>query len=175
VNLVQPPKLDGTGRWTQDAVRQRYLQYCRFFRIPPRPLPSGHDWPSERGLIVTLMDALIEGMKTGDLACAEIGIELMEEDGGLAFGRILKANAARALRRCALTEAQKERVRSRVVSMLCRGFMPHEFRDYARLLRRIGLGSHREILERTVDRSDPWARWYFDYLTRPNPGPKPAR
>src|SRR5215212_9726934 len=138
--LVPPPHLDGTGRWTQDGIRQRYLQYCRLFHIPPRSLPVGNDWPSERGLIVTLVDALIDGMKTGDLACAEIGIELMEEDGGFAFGRILKANAARALRHCALTEAQKERVRSRVVGMLCRGFMPHEFRDYARLLRHIGLG-----------------------------------
>jgi hypothetical protein len=172
---VRPPHLDGTGRWTQDAIRQRYLQYCRLFHIPPRSLPVGCDWPSERGLIVTLVDALIDGMKTGDLACAEIGIELMEEDGGFAFGRILKANTAHALRRCVLTEAQRERVRSRVVSMLGRGFMPHEFREYARLLRHIGLGSHREILEREVDRSDPWARWYCNYLIQANPGPKPRR
>ena len=165
--------LDGTGRWTQDAIRQRYLQYCRFFRIEPRQLPSCDDWAARKGLIVSLMDALIQGMKEGDLACAEIGIELIEEDGGFAFGRILKANTARALRRCALTDAQKERIRARVVAMLCRGFMPHEFRDYVRLLRRIGLGEHRESLKCAADRTNPWAAWYVDYLTKENPGPKP--
>ena len=172
---MRPADLDGKGRWTLEALRERYLQHCRLFRLPPRSLPSGNDWPSRKGLIVTFLDSMIAGMKAGDLACAEIGIELMEEDGGFAFGRILKANTARALRRCALTEAQQERVRTRVVGMLARGFMPHEFRDYARLLRHIGLGPHRERLECAVDRSDPWVAWYVAYLTRPNPGPKPAR
>jgi hypothetical protein len=45
-------------------------------------------------------------MKAGDLACAEIGIGLIEEDGGFASRRILKANTARGLRRCPLSESQ---------------------------------------------------------------------
>ena len=64
------------------------------------------------------MDDLIEAIKDGDLAAAEIGIELIEEEGGFAFGRIIKSNAARALARCDLTRAQQERVRSRVIDML---------------------------------------------------------
>jgi hypothetical protein len=168
-------ELDGSWRWTQEALRHRYLQYCVRYHLEARPLPRADDWATRRGLIVSLMNAIIEGIKEGDLACAEIGIELIEEDGGFAFGRILKANAARALGRCRLTDDQKERIRTRVIGMLGRGFMPHEFRDYARLLRRIGLGAHGERLERAVDRTIPWAAWYVDYLTKENPGPKPPR
>jgi hypothetical protein len=171
---MRKPDLDGSGRWTLDAIRQRYQQYCRLHRIEPRQLPVDDHWASRRGLIVLLMDAVIQGIKEGDLACAEIGIELIEEDGGFAFGRIMKANAARALGRCALTDPQKERIRARVVGMLSRGFMPHEFRDYARLLRRIGLGYHRETLEHAVDLTNPWIAWYIDYLTSKSPGPKPS-
>lgn len=171
---MRKSNVEGTGRWTLAAIRQRYHQYCRLHHLEPRPFPSEEDWASGRGLIVSLMDAMIEGIKTGDLACAEIGVELIEEDGGFAFGRILKANTARALGRCALTEAHKERIRRRVVEMLARGFMPHEFRDYARLLRNIGLGEHREALEHSVDQANPWVRWYVNYLTRTNPGPKPG-
>jgi hypothetical protein len=165
--------LDGKAGWTVEELRRRYDRYCHLFNVDPRPLPSGDDWPSRRGLVVSFMDAFIQGMKEGDIACAEIGIELIEQDAGFAFGRIMKANAARALARCALTEDQKERIRARVVEMLIRGFMPHEFRDYARLLRRIGLAGHRERLERTFDPADPWAAWYVRYLTSEHPGPKP--
>ncbi len=169
---MRETNLDGKGRWTQQAVRQRYARYCRMYRIKPRDLPAGGVF-SDRGWIAELMSGVIEGIEQGDLACAEIGIELIEEDGGFAFGRILKSNTARALGRCPLHDAQKDRIRARVVAMLCRGFMPPELRSYARLARRIGLGGHRRALEQCVDRSDPWACWYLDYLTKPNPGPKP--
>jgi hypothetical protein len=33
------------------------------------------------------MDVVCEGIRAGDLACAEIGVEMIEEDGGFAFGR----------------------------------------------------------------------------------------
>ena len=136
---MRSPILDGHGLWTQQAVQHRYLEYCRAFGVRPRKLTSIPDYISERGWITHLIEALIDGMKQGDLAAAEVGIELIEEDGGFAFGRILKSNTARALIRCDLTEAQRERIRKRVVGMMRRGFMPGEFRDYARLLRRIGL------------------------------------
>jgi hypothetical protein len=143
--------------------------------VTPRKVTSIPDYISERGWITHLVEALIDGMKQGELAAAEIGIELIEEDGGFAFGRILKSNTARALLRCDLTEAQRERIRTRVIAMLCRGFMPGEFRDYARLLRRIGLGTRREELLNIVDLTNPWTAWYVGYLLSENPGPKPRR
>ncbi|MCC2653821.1 MAG: hypothetical protein K0Q60_3987, partial [Microvirga sp.] len=85
--MERSPILDGQGRWTQQAVQQRYHQYCHAFGVTPRKLTSIPDYISERGWITHLMEALIEGMKQGDLASAEVGIELIEEDGGFAFGR----------------------------------------------------------------------------------------
>ena len=166
--------LDGKGRWSEEAIRDRYARYCLDRNRGPRALPIGENYVRQRGLIVGIMDELVERMKLGDLAAAEVGIELIEEDGGFAFGRIMKANTARALKRCHLTQGQQDRVRRWVVSMLCRSFMPHEFREYARLLRRIGVAEYRDVLLREADRTNPWTAWYLDYLLHENAGPKPG-
>jgi len=87
------------------------------------------------------MDSIIAGIEDGDLACAQIGVEFIEEDRSFAFGAILKSNTARALRRFSnLTDVQVTRIRNRVVDMLRTGIVPREYRQYSRLLRRIGLG-----------------------------------
>ncbi len=166
------PTLDGTARWSHEAVRARYRLHCGRLKLHPRALAGPH--PGRPEWLDPLLRSVIEGIKAGDGACAEIGIELLEEDGGFAFGAILKANAAWALKRCPLTPAQEERVRSRVVAMLKRGFMPHEFRDYARLLRRIGLGRHRAEVEAHHDPANPWVNWYVAYLTTDDPGRPPG-
>ena len=46
-----------------------------------------------------VMDEVIKGIESGDSACIAIGIEFVEEDQHFAFGKILKSNTARALRR----------------------------------------------------------------------------
>ena len=63
-----------------------------------------------------------------------------QEDGELAAcwrlfrcGKILKSNVARALRRATLMK--EERIRRRIVSMMLAGNVPHEFREYKKLLR----------------------------------------
>jgi hypothetical protein len=73
-----------------------------------------------------------------DAACIRIGIEFIEEDAKFPFGKILKSNTARALRRAELTEGQKQRIRRRVFGLLRDGHIPHEFREYAKLVRKIG-------------------------------------
>jgi hypothetical protein len=85
------------------------------------------------------MHKVIEGIEAGDAACIRLGIEFIEEDAMFPFGRILKSNTARALRRASLSEAQREQVRQRVLSMLRAGKVPHEFREYAKLVKKIGL------------------------------------
>jgi hypothetical protein len=72
---------------------------------------------------------VIEGIEKGDLACAQIGVEFIEESASFAFGKILKSNTARALRRAPLTSEQKERIRRRVAEMLCAGYLPREYRQ----------------------------------------------
>jgi hypothetical protein len=169
----RPPILDGVGRWSRDAIEQRYQKYCRVFRTRPRslhvPYRANAEWVSP------LMNVICEGIKAGDLACAEIGIEMIEEDGGFAFGSVMKSNIARALGQCRLTAAQKQRIGNRVVAMLRRGFLPHEFKNYAWLVRRLKIDIDREHLEQRIESRNPWVWWYFDYITLPNPRPKPGQ
>ena len=110
------------------------------------------------------MDQVIKGIEEGDIACAEVGVEFIEESASFTFGRILKANTARALRRAPLTAEQKERIRKRVVEMLCTGYLPREFRQYAKLARKIGLGEWLSKVEREADLSDLWIQHYYKYF-----------
>lgn len=125
----------------------------------------------ERQWTSGILDVLIGRMKRGDLAAAEIGIEMMEEDRGLAFGPITKSNIPRALTKCALSNEQMDRIRKRVVQMLLRPFLPKDFRQYAWLARRVGMQEWAGALEE-VEGDDAWVAWYVEYLLKPNP-PRP--
>jgi hypothetical protein len=156
---------NGNGFWSVEAVLKRYADYARRFAVTPRDLtPRIHS--SDQGKwIYPVMDRVIEGIELGDLACAEIGVEFIEESASFTFGRILKSNTARALRRTTLTDEQKERIRKRVVEMLEAKYLPREFRQYAKLVRKIGLG---EWLPRVKEQSElavPWVQRYYAYFT----------
>ena len=130
------------------------------------------DYYLQRRWTAGILRPLTDRMKRGDLAAAEIGIEMMEEDRGLAFGPIIKSNIPRALAKCSLTEPQKEQIRRRTVDMMLRNFLPKEFRQYAWLTRRIGLGRWQGQLEAKADRTDRWVNWYLRYLLEEHP-PRP--
>jgi hypothetical protein len=166
--------LDNTGKWTLQSIRDRYWQYAKEMGLEPgagSDLYPG-DYLAERGWICTLVMVLISRMEQGDLAAAEIGIELIEEDGGFFNGRILKKKAARALKKCRLSDEQKDRIRRRVLEMLESDFRPREFSAYASLFRFIGVGRYENRVA-LLDKSNPWIAWYVDSLTNPNPGRRP--
>ena len=95
---------NGEGKWLKDEILRRYSQYCKEQKVSepldlrPRELVSG-----EKKWIYPVMERVIEGIEKGDAACKRLGIEFIEEDGKFPFGKILKSNTARALRRVALT------------------------------------------------------------------------
>ena len=156
---------NGEGFWSVDEVRSRYAVYVKNFQVhAPRDLtPSEHSNGDQRW-IYPVMARVIEGIEAGDSACAEIGIEFIEEDRGFPFGKILKSNTARALRRVSLTDEQKERVRKRVVSMLNAGYLPREYRQYAKLARKIGLGNWLNKIDKQNPARNPWVDWYHRYF-----------
>ena len=156
---------NGTGLWGVKAVQQRYEQYARRYGITsPRNLaPLVHEENGKRW-IYPIMECVIEGIEAGDPACVEIGIEFIEESASFPFGRILKANTARALRRAPLTTEQQERIRKRIVGMLCTGYLPREYRQYAKLARKIGLGDWLSKVEREADLKDVWVQHYYQYF-----------
>lgn len=158
---------NGQGDWTSDAILERYARYCQHLKVNnsinliPQTLIQG-----DKKWIYPIMDAVIQGIEQGDAACKLIGIEFIEQDQKFPFGKILKSNTARALRRTKLNEDDQERIRKRLVSMLISGNVPHEYKEYAKLLKRIGLKSYREDVEEQVNRSNQYVMRYFDYLTR---------
>ena len=162
--------LDNQDIWEFARVQARYRRFCKSYTLEWSELEV-HPYDIEREWTSGILDVLIERMKRGDLAAAEIGLEMVEEDRGLAFGPIIKSNIPRAMAKCVLTEEQKERVRKRVVQMLLRPFLPKEFRQYAWLARRVGMQEWVGALQE-ADRDDAWVAWYVDYLLKTNP-PRP--
>lgn len=157
---------NGEGFWSVDEVLKRYAEYARVFGITqPRELTPFTHSTDDGKWIYPVMARVIEGIEAGDLGCVEIGIEFIQTNDSFPFGKIIKSNVARALRRTTLTEAQQERIRRRVVEMLETGYLPREFRQYAKLARKLGL---REFLPRIRQlaelSSDVWVRHYSEYF-----------
>lgn len=156
---------NGTGFWSVDEVQRRYAQYARRFGITAlRDLDPVVHSEDDKSWVYPIMDRIIEGIESGDPACAELGVEFIEQDESFAFGMILKSNVARALRRASLTDEQKERIRERVVEMLAAGYLPREYRQYAKLARKIGLGRWLAEVEGRADMSNPWVARYYNYF-----------
>ena len=156
---------NGNGFWSVDEVLKRYAEYARLFGVtqPIDLTPMVHS-TGDRKWIYPVMDHVIEGIEAGDPACAELGIEFIETNDSFAFGKILKSNVARALRRTTLTEVQEERIRRRVVEMLEARYLPREFRQYAKLARKLGLREWLPRIKQLADLGDPWVQRYCVYF-----------
>jgi len=66
-----------------------------------------------------------------------------------------------ALRRATLSELQKQKIRQRVFGLLRAGYIPHEYREYAKLLRSIGFNAG-EIPD--ADLSNPFVARFHLYF-----------
>lgn len=96
--------------------------------------------------------------------CVELLVEFIHEDRKMFAGKGYKASAARTLKRAALNYGQEDRIRRRVVKMLLAGNVPYEFREYARLLRRVGLGEWGPVIDREAPVDNPWVARYVRYF-----------
>ena len=160
---------NGLGKWSSGEILNRYSQYCREFKmLKPTDLSPVTHIKGDGKWIYPVMDKVIVRIEQGDPACRRIGIEFIEEDGKFTFGKILKSNTARALRRAELTIAEQSRIRRRLVTMLVKGNVPHEYKEYAKLLKKIGVNGHWDEIENNVDRSNKYVMKYYNYLKVPN-------
>ena len=156
---------NGTGVWSISGVQARYRQYCDLLQISYRRQPEAKTHrEGDEIWIYPIMEDVIRGIEDGDAACIALGVDFVEEDSLFAFGKTLKANTARSLRRALLSEAQKGRLRERIVTMLISGIIPHEMREYAKLLRVIGVGTHWQRLERDIPRGNLFAMRFYKVL-----------
>lgn len=143
------------------AVVSRYREFARQFRIPVAAviaeIEAGTPTHQVLGRVMAAADA-------GDAACVELLVEFIHEDRKMYAGKGYKASAARTLKRAALNYGQEDRIRRRVVKMLLAGNVPYEFREYAKLLRRVGLGEWGPVIEREAPVENPWvARYVRDF------------
>jgi hypothetical protein len=157
---------NGPDEWSAPAIIERYERYCRRVGQAIRKLVPNEHVNGDVRWVYPIMEAVIVGIKSGDLACVELGVEFVESGHKQAFGRILHANAARALRRVAalLSADQIARLRFRILAMLVAGQVPHEYHEYAKLFRRIGLGASWPDARARVDASNPYVMRYVKYL-----------
>jgi hypothetical protein len=155
---------NGEGAWARDAILTRYASYCMELKSERLDLTPKEHVEGSRKWLYPVMEKVIAGIERGDQACKRIGIEFIEEDGKFPFGKILKSNTARALRRAELSKAEIERIRKRMIHMLIEGNVPHEFKEYAKLLKKIGIGDAEEQLRKYVKRENPYVMKYFEYL-----------
>ena len=168
---------NGDGQWSADRILARYRVHVRRFAVTaPRDLSPEVTEHGGVRWISPVMVEVIKGIEEQDPACAQIGIEFLEEDRGFAFGAILKYNTARALRRFeGLTADQIDRIRRRIAALYATGIVPREFRQYLRLLRRVGPGSYwagmmtAQPKNRLARRARSYLDLAFDRDGRPRP------
>jgi hypothetical protein len=158
---------NGPGMWSLESVRHRYLEYAHRLNqavirdlTPLQIIQGNNQW------IYPVMENIIVGIREGDQACIEIGVEFIESDHRQAFGRILHSNTARELRRSALSAEHMERLRNRILRMLETGNVPHEFHEYAKLIRTIGLGVQWHVIRKRIDEKNSYVMRYVRYFDR---------
>ena len=156
---------NGTGRWSLQSIQERYATYARQLDVatPLDLVPPKYE-QHEVQRIYPVMFEVIEGIEGGDKACIEIGVECIEENQWFSFGGIIKSNTARALRRSNLTPLQAERLRKQIVFMLVGEHIPRHYREYAKLLRKIGLGNWWTLIEKQTNCDNPCVLRYYNYL-----------
>ena len=164
---VETIDFNGSGQWSAEAVQQRYLLYSkRYGHRDARELKSREHTEASVRWLYPIIESVVEGIKASDPACIDLGVEFIESGHKQPFGRILHAKVARALRQAPLNWEHITRLRARILSMLIAGQVPHEYHEYAKLLRRIGLGPTWASMRQRVDEQNPYVMRYVNYFER---------
>lgn len=160
---------NGKGRWTSESIQRRYESYAKSAGSKNAPLKSIEHEKGSVKWIYPLMHSVIEGIKTGDRACIELGVELVEDGDSMPFGMTLKSSTARSLRQSAnlLTIEQQNRIRKRVGDMLIAKYMPREFVEYVKLAKTIGFEMEMSRVNADADRENYWVNHYIERLVQP--------
>ncbi|MEL7085863.1 MAG: hypothetical protein AAGE92_01475 [Cyanobacteria bacterium P01_G01_bin.4] len=163
---------NGTGIWSASAIIERYSTYAKLLGVEEPRTIKPSETVSKNGAVkwvYPVMDAIVAGIREGDRACVEIGVEFIEHCQKQPFGRLLHSNTARVLRqqRHLLTGGQINRLRNRILQMLLDEQIPHEYKEYSKLLKRIGFGAHWEAVQAAANRDNRYVRRYLDYFEMP--------
>jgi len=127
-------------KWTISAVRQRYELLSSSLKVK-EPLLFEYPYESELIKLKHALWAISKGIKRQDGAAIEIAIDLVISDVFFHYSGYTRATMARRLKSIALSETSKDRLRSGLLRLFSSGTFGPEHKEFARLLRNIGLGS----------------------------------
>lgn len=165
--MIEVRDYNGEGRWSRDEIERRFRSYAKAFGTTVKDInPRIYEEGSTTWIYPLIEDAIV-GIKQGDRACIELGVELIEDSDSMPFGKILKSNTAKALRHSAghLSEDHRRRIRKRVADMLIELYMPREFVQYVKLARTVGFAEEIERVRSEADLTNRWVRHYLERLT----------
>ncbi len=85
----------------------------------------------------------------GDPLAIEDACRLISKDPRLPFGKLIKSNLARALRKSAtnIMESERSIIIERTVYILSLEYCPREAEDYCKLIKKLGANEAREVAE----------------------------
>src|SRR6188508_2540037 len=96
---------NGPGDWSIEGVKRRYAEAAqRSGQTEVRDLTPVEHSSSGQRWVYPVIEKVIAGAKEGDPASIEVAVQFVESYHRQAFGRILHANAARALKQASLTD-----------------------------------------------------------------------
>lgn len=165
--MIEVRDYNGQGRWSREAIERRFRSYASSFGTTVKELTPRIYEEGSTKWFYPLIEEVIVGIRQGDPACIELGVELIEDSDSMPFGKILKSNAAKALRHSAghLSEDHRRRIRKRVADMLIEQYMPREFVQYVKLARTVGFAEELDRVRSEADLTDRWVRHYLERLT----------
>ncbi len=138
-----------------ETIQREYIQLCKQYGIKePLPLEPEIWEEGDRRWIYSIWDEVIKGIESDDLACIDLSLKCLEYMKPIPFGRITRSRIARSLKRANLNMAQKSRIRKLCKIKLDSGRLGTEFKDYSRLLVKVGFADM--VLDFTdIDKDDP--------------------
>jgi hypothetical protein len=118
-------------KWQPPAVLEAHRALGGSFDIAatPRVALDARGIPNYRALWYNIAD----GVRAGDVACAEIAVRFIEEHLIVSYSGFARARLARALKGAKLSASQKKRLSAQFLLLLEKGDKCEEFSEYLRV------------------------------------------
>lgn len=129
--------------WTFREIRHKYQRLASTYRVETQ-LSLEHSCESELAKVKCALQDISRGIKTQDSAAIEVAIEFVLSDVFFHYSGHIRATMARRLKSAGLSEAANERLRRGLLKLFSSGTFGPEHKEFARLLRNIGLSSMEE-------------------------------
>jgi hypothetical protein len=126
---------------------------------------DGHEHP---GIWLSqTFDKVRKAIVAGDTVAVSLACELIERDPMLPFGKLIKSELARALKKKVelLVASERAQILSATVKLLNQQYAPRELEDYCKLTKKLPEAEYIAALSRVVPKN-PKAEQFLAYLAQ---------